>query len=229
MSMYNEVREQQKKLKGKSFREKAEYFWYYYKLHVLVVIVVIVTVGILVKDMASSRPEAFSAVLLNAMGSESQEAFQADFAAYAEIDTNTYSCTIDTAATFSMNSMSQFDFITSQKIIGLAQAGNMDVIVSDTQTFFNYAEGKMFLDLSQVLTAEEYSKYQEYFYYIDYKDENGTVIQKDVPVGIYVTDSAKLKEWNCYTDAQAQPVFGFVYSSQREGLCHLFLEYLMEE
>lgn len=229
MAMHDEVKEQHKKLKGRSFREKLEYFWYYYKIHVFAAILAAAAAGIFIRDMAASRPEAFSAVLLNAGGSERQADFQADFAAYAGIDTEAYDCAIDTGTSLSVGSMSQTGFVTSQKLIGLAQAGNIDVMVSDSEAFESYAEGKMFLDLREELTPEEYSRYREDFYYIDYTDENGTLTEENVPVGICLKDSAKLKEWGCYSDAAAPPIFGFVYSSKRPELCRLFLEYLTAE
>ena len=35
MAMKDEVKEQQQKLKGKTAREKLEYFWDYYKVHTI--------------------------------------------------------------------------------------------------------------------------------------------------------------------------------------------------
>ena len=37
-SVWDEVKEQRRKLKGRPFREKLSWFWEYYKIHTLVVL-----------------------------------------------------------------------------------------------------------------------------------------------------------------------------------------------
>ena len=43
MAMKDEVKEQQQKLKGKTTREKLEYFWDYYKVHTILALFVVFT------------------------------------------------------------------------------------------------------------------------------------------------------------------------------------------
>ncbi len=254
MAMRDEVKEQQQKLKGKTFREKLGYFWDYYKIHTIVGLFVIFTAGIFIKDMISSKDTAFSAVILNSYGFETQESFQEDFAAYAGIDTDDYHCMIDTSSTFSLTSMTQLDFAFSQRIAAQVQTNALDAFVSDPSVFQHYAEAMMFLDLREVLSEQEYKKYEPYFYYIDAAvieekntmDENvplegqakspsgpedpagPATMEEPVPVGVYLKDSAKLAEWKCYAGIDATPIFGFVNTSNRADLSRLFLQYLTE-
>ena len=118
MAMRDEVREQQNKLKGKTFKEKLNYFWDYYKVHTIALVFAIIVISVFVKDIVTNKDNAFSAVILNSYAHDTQEGFQADFAAYAGIDTDTYSCLIDTSATFSVGSMSQYDIAFAQRIPG---------------------------------------------------------------------------------------------------------------
>ncbi len=254
MAMKDEVKEQQQKLKGKSFREKLGYFWDYYKIHTIVGLFVIFTAGIFIKDMINSKETAFSAVILNSYGYEMQEDFQADFAAYAGIDMNDYQCLIDASSTLSLTSMTQLDFAFSQRLAGLVQTNALDAFVSDPAVFQHYAEEMMFRDVREELSAEEYKKYEPYFYYIDAAateeknamDENTpfdgqinpsasltdpaepSAMAEPVPVGIYLESSAKLSEWKCYANMNITPVFGFVSASADTGFSHLFLQYLTE-
>lgn len=256
MAIRDEVKEQQNKLQGKTFKEKLAYFWDYYKIHTFVVLLIILIVGIFIKDAITAKDSAFSATLLNAYGTDTQEDFQKDFAAYAGIDLNIYDCFIDLASTLSYETMSQMDLAVSQRILAMAQTGEIDVMVSDEAPFANYSKALMFKDLREELSAEEYTKFEPYFYYIDKAlldvddeenesiyDENGNpvlvdalvdhrnpdVMEDPMPVGIYLDDNIRLKEWNCYNYENASPIFGFVYSSERPELCHQFLSYLTKE
>ena len=167
MAMRDEVREQQNKLKGKTFKEKLNYFWDYYKVHTIALVFAIIVISVFVKDIVTNKDNAFSAVILNSYAHDTQEGFQADFAAYAGIDTDTYSCLIDTSATFSVGSMSQYDIAFAQRIAAQAQTGELDAFVADTQAFGHYADGYLFQDLREILNEDEYQKFEPYFYYID--------------------------------------------------------------
>lgn len=253
MALRDEVREQREQLKGKSFKEKWDYFWYYYKAHTIITILTIIVVAIFIRDAVNSKDYAFSALMLNSNGSGIQESLQTDFAEYAGIDTETYECYIDTSATLSYERMSQMDLAMSQRIVAMSQTSGIDAFISNTEPYSNYAQAMMFMDLREVLTEEEYKKHEPNFYYFDAAivdmnnnemvyDENGnpqvvdtTVDHSDpstmkdpVPVGIYLKDSPKVKELNLYPDAEEPPIFGFVYSSEQMENAHLFLKYLTE-
>ncbi len=252
MAMRDEVKEQQQKLKGKSVREKLEYFWDYYKVHTIVVLFAAFAICIFIKDMMASKDDAFSALVLNSYGYEQQADFQEDFAAYAGINTKTYNCQIDAASTLSLDAMTQLDLAFSQRLAGMVQTNALDAFVSDAEIFGHYAEGMMFQDLRGELSAEEYEKYEPYFYYVDavFIEEKNRVQEEDpysdspqetaadptdpstmkdpVPVGIYLPDSAKLAQWNCYMNTEEAPVFGFVFSGKHPDTAHLFLAYLTE-
>lgn len=255
MAMQDEVKEQHTKLKDMTFRQKLSYFWDYYKVHTFVVLFILLIAGIFVRDAANAKDYAFAGVLLNSYAINSQDGLQAEFAEYAGIDTNTYDCYIDTSSSLSYETMSPMDLAVSQRIIAMAQTNGIDVLVSDTEPFSNYARSMMFVDLRKELSPEEYARYEDDFYYIDAAltdmndnemsyDENGapqvvdtsidhrnpSAMEDPMPVGIYLTHSARLKEWSCYSGAAADepPVFGFVYSSNRKDVSHRFLQYLTE-
>lgn len=252
MSMRDEVNDQKKKLKNMTRKEKFSYFWDYYKVHTIVTLLVVIVGGIFIHDAVTAKGYAFSSILLNSYGSGSQEEFQQDFAEYAAIDLDTYECFIDITSTLSYETMSQMDLAISQKITALSQTEGLDILISDSDPFNNFAKGMLFLDLREELSEEEYARYEPYFYYVDAAeldneeltyDESGMPVVVDnhkdhsdpssmtdpIPVGIYLVNSEKLKQWDCYTAAGEPPILGFVYSSPNKSAAHLFLQYLTEE
>ncbi len=252
MAMHDEIREQQQKLKGRSFKEKLGYFWDYYKIHTFVVLLLLIVVGSFVWDIATTKEEAFSATLLNAYGGEGQESFQADFAEYAGIDTDVYSCYIDATSTLSHQMTSEVDLAVFQRTIAMAQTGGLDVVAGDPMPFTHIAGTGMFLDLKDVLTEEEYTQYEPYFYYIDgtilendeeetyktdttavYNDEeidhtDPSSMEKPIPVGIFLPDSAKLQQYGCYALSGETPILGFIFSSTKLDTARQFLHFLTE-
>ncbi len=73
MAMRDEVREQQNKLKGKTFKEKLNYFWDYYKVHTIALVFAIIVISVFVKDIVTNKDNAFSAVILNSYAHDTQE------------------------------------------------------------------------------------------------------------------------------------------------------------
>ena len=57
-SVMDEIREQHKKMKGKSLKEKFQYFWEYYRVATLVTILVAVFLGNLIYTVATAKDNA---------------------------------------------------------------------------------------------------------------------------------------------------------------------------
>ncbi|MCM1126362.1 MAG: hypothetical protein NC429_07805 [Lachnospiraceae bacterium] len=162
----DEIRQQQQKLKGRPFKEKLQYFWYYYKIHTIVILAVIFFGITLIHDITSAKDYIFYGVMLNAV-QLSEEGMENAFSEYAGLDADTYECFIDTSSTLSYRTATQYDMATSQKLIALVQTKDLDAAVFDSEVYNNYANNGLFLDLSTVFTAEELQKYEDYLYYID--------------------------------------------------------------
>ena len=167
MSVHDEIREQQKKLKGQGVKAHLEYFWEYYKIHTLVAVTVIILLAVLIRDISNSKPHGFYAMMLNCSASMAQEQLEQDFAQYAGIDTTTVDCFIDTTASYNLQLIDDVTIATSQKIMANIAAGDLDVMVAGQDVFALYANQETLLDLRTVLTAEQISKYQDNFFYVD--------------------------------------------------------------
>ena len=254
MSVLDDIRQEQKKMIGKPLKEKLKYFWYYYRIPTLVILVVVIFGAWIIKDLVNSKDAAFSATMINAYGQYTQEELKNEFVQYASIDIESYDCNLDASSTLSYDTMTDADLATSQKVLAMTYSRALDVIVSDQEPFTNYAMNSMFADLREELTPEEYEKFEPYFFYVDQTkiqelensemeyDDNMTAqivdpnvdhtnpasMDDPVPVGIYLKDSAKLKQWNLYTYMEEPPIFGFLVNAQHKDIAHLFLQYLTE-
>ena len=167
MSVHEEIREQQKKLKGQGLKAHLEYFWEYYKIHTLVAIFVIILLSMLIHDIRNNKPYGFYAEMLNAGMSSAEDTLEQGFAEYGQIDTSKYSCFIDTSASFDLSIISETTIATSQKIMANIAGGDLDILTANSDIFTYYANQQVFNDLRDVLTAEQLAKYEDLFVYID--------------------------------------------------------------
>lgn len=162
----DEIREQHQKTKNMTFKERLAYFWYYYKIHTIAVIAILIFGGMLIHDITSSKDYCFYGVMLNSI-LLSEDKLETTFAEYADLDTQTYDCTIDTSSTLSYDTMTEFDMATAQRLIALVQTKDLDAVVFDSVIYNNYASNGMFLDLRDFLTEQELSAYEGRIYYVD--------------------------------------------------------------
>lgn len=167
-SLYGEIREQHRKMKDMSPKGKLEYFWYYYKIHTIVIIAVLFLAGTFIYQLATSKDPAFYGVLISSDTYVTEEqTWDVDFAEYAGIDTDKYSVTFDTSFIFSSNGLSDYTMSSIEKLVAMASAGMIDVIVADTAAFEKLARSEFYLDLETVLPQETLEKFKDCLYYTD--------------------------------------------------------------
>ena len=167
MSVNDEIRQERKKLKGKGFKAYAEYFWDYYKIHAIVVVALIIMVAVLIKDIKNNKPYGFYAMMINSNASGAEEIFEDRFAEYAGIDTQQYACLVDTSSSFDPLVLDQMTVATSQKIMAVLSAKELDVMGGDLKTILHYGNQETFLDLSTVYSEEELSAFGDRLIYVD--------------------------------------------------------------
>lgn len=185
-SVHDEIREQQKKaFATMSPKEKLAYFWDYYKIHTLVVICAIAFVVSFIHQIQENKPYAFYAVLMNAFsGLDSNDTnvmWENEFLEYAGIDSETYRVCIDTSITQSSDGGSQYEMANRQKMAAMLHAGDIHMIIADTETFEDYAHVETFYDLSQIFTDEELAPYADLLYYTDaavFDEDTGTTLEE---------------------------------------------------
>lgn len=247
-SVNDEIREQQRKLKGKPFKEKWAYFWEYYKIHTLVTICVAIAAISLIHTVVSQKDSALDVGLVNAFlkdGIDSQD-LAADFAAYAQVDTKEYEVVIDPDLYVDYGGQDQYSYINMQKLTAMAAAGALDVILTNEEYIDHNISSGLFTDLHEYFTDEELARYEDRLIYriiptedVEYdsilaeegeaetetESEKVVVTADDegaIPVGIDVRDSKYL-----YSD-QMEAWFCIVSTAKNVDTAKLFLEYLLE-
>ena len=167
MSVRDEIKEQQKKLKGQGFKAHWDYFWEYYKIHTFVAIAVLIFVAITIRDIANNKPYAMYAMFINNKGMETQSILQDGFAEYADIDTSSYAVIVDTSSNFMSSIVDTTSVATSEKIMAMLAAHDLDVIVGDENTMGRYASQDTFIDLRTIYSEDELKELSDSIFYVD--------------------------------------------------------------
>lgn len=256
MAISDEIKNEQKKLKGKTPKEKLSYFWDYYKIHTIAAIVSLLVIAAVIRDVGSLKDYAFYAVYMNAYQTFSAEEQMAAFSDYAGIDTETYEALLDNTMYYSLTDMSQTTLATSQKFAAMVHASEIDVAIADEDVFSHYAVNELFYDLRTVLSEEQLAKYEGRIFYVDgaeieaadkdesywdYEDDqeyyddlsetftdhhDPSVMEDPIPAGIYIGDAPVISAAACYPDTV--PVFGILGNTERLDTALKYLDFLFE-
>ena len=140
-SVFDEIRAQHKKMKGKSVKEKAAYFWEYYRVATIVAILVIAFAANLIYTIVTAKDSAFHGVLINGYTDIDVTSFMEGFESFAQIDTNKYSTSLETNFTLQQDSTDQYTMANIQKFAAMVAAKELDVVIIDPDTFATYADG----------------------------------------------------------------------------------------
>ncbi len=252
MPLIDDIKEQTRKAKDMTWKERFRYFWGYYKIHTAVVVAIIVFGVWIIHDMVTQREEAFYALMINAGGYNMSRTAGDEFGEYAGIDTKEYEVVLDTSVNYNPENYSQDSYYNAMKVSALLAAGDLDVITCGDTLFYTYALNESFAPLEDVMTAEKLERYGLDIYYIDreeirrndeqeldmYADPEASApkmtkdprdpsqMEDPVAVGIYL-DVEKIPffmENQCYM--QGEVVYGFVINSDKSETGIRFLDYL---
>lgn len=245
----DEFKEEREALKHGTPKQKFTYFMDYYKWYVIIAVLVVVVGSYTIYEIANKKETALYTILLNAMELDASE-YNAGFAEAAGIDTDTYQLLFDASTRIDINSMDESTMANSQKLMAHLAAGELDIMITDTNSITNYSYQDDFFTMEELLTPEQYERYKPYFYYIDkttmeewheyISDPDNLMLEisfdfpdprkpeeMDAPVavGIFLDESEAIR--NCYRFSSEDVVFSvFVNSSRRETALQ-YLEYLM--
>ena len=218
MPVMDEFREEREALKHGTPKQKFAYFLDYYKWHVIITVAVIAFAASMIYHAVTSKDIAFSVTLVNAYEMGSGEEHMAAFADYAGIDTEEYDVLADASMYMDNTSMDQETIASSQKLMVLIAAGEIDALLSDEALIDQYAYSDSFYDLREVLTPQQLEQYEPYFFYMDQAvaeaiseaqedpnydysqapshpdPRNPDAMEEPIPVGIYLGEAASLNE-----------------------------------
>lgn len=221
-SVMDEIRAQHQKMKGKTPKEKFQYFWEYYRIPTIVTIVVAALVGNLIYTMVTAKDTAFAVVLINGYTDMDTTAYMSGFEEFAQIDTKEYSTNMEANFTIDPQSSDQYAMANLQKLMALVAAKELDVIIADEDTLLNYAQAGYFHNLNEALPQETLDKYKDDFLYCNLPEDT---IEGKVPVAIRVTDTPLLTETQAYA-AYPDAWLGAIINSEHPEYLDTFLQYL---
>lgn len=253
MPVMDEFKKEREMLKGKSFKEKLDYFWYYYKLHVFVIAFALILLITTIYDVVTQKDTIFYAAFLNSFETEIDEEFIGEFAKLTDINFDKEEIYLDTNMYFNVAEYDQASLAAVQKFLAMSSNAEIDVVVADRDVFSSYADSGFFLDLHNYLTEEQLEKYADHFYYfdagllddeVDYEEvyysemaipkdtverRDPSGMEKPVAVGLFLDDEmkAKLVEAGYYGEVQ-EIIFGIMGSEENKEYCQQFLDWLVE-
>lgn len=248
MAVMDEFREQREALKHGTPKQKLDYFWTYYKWYVIVGVALIIFVTSFIHELVTKKDDAFYGAFVNSWAQDGAEAYMQGFADKLGIDTEQFNVAVDSSLYISNSSMDQTTVASVQKLMVYIAANQIDVMVSDTVTFEQYANNETFLDLREALSPEQIEKYEPYFYYVDQKlvDEKNAAqdamddsyvpvypdpskpeeMEQPVPVAIFVESCEELRESYVF---MAEPIaIGIIANTDRLAESVAFIDYLFE-
>ena len=224
-SVMDEIREQHKKMKDKSLKEKFLYFWEYYRVATLVTLVIVFFVGNLIYTIATAKDSVLYAVLVNGYTDMDTEAYMEGFNEYAQINTKKYSTLLEPNFTLSQDSTDGYAIANIQKFAAQVAAKELDVMVADPDTFEQYVGNGYLGDLEEFISEETLSSFSGRLLYADIPDD-GT--SEEVPVGIEISGCAFLEESGAYA-GQDEVYFGVLINSENGDNAEKFLQYIFQE
>ena len=179
MELIDEIREDRKRLKGKSWKEKASHIFTYYKFPILAALVVVCIAVSLICSRIGSPETALSGILLNGcrydsmLSDEDPSSFSEEFLDELHLDRSHYTLSFRMNLTYSQSSdsvsNSYSDYQSLMTIVSYAAAEELDFITGDLGAMVGLAYQGYFADLSEVLTEEQYAVYAPCFLYIDWE------------------------------------------------------------
>ena len=170
-TIWEETKKQGAKMKGRSFKEKLEYFWEYYRIHTLILIGTVAVIGSLIHAYVTSREYALSIVMINSVADQFNgltDGWTSDLTDILDFDPKEYEVYIDTSLVFGGNNVSaNQEYASLQKFAALMSSSSMDIIISDSASFERNAQNNYLYDLRKLYSEEELEKLSDILYYTD--------------------------------------------------------------
>jgi hypothetical protein len=178
MAIRDNIKKDWESMKELSFRDKLVFVWDYYKIPLLVALVVFFLIGSFIYEQSTSKEAVLQGIFINSSSASeyTPEHILEDFLKTQEVDTNKYYADCRTniyyEAANRKENQDNSSLVLSNKdalqlIVSQSGAGMLDYIVGPHDGMLELAYKGYFVDLSEVLSPEQYKKFQPYFLYLD--------------------------------------------------------------
>ena len=176
MALMDEFKEERESVKHKPLKEKIRYVLDYYKWPIIGVLAAVCILSGLIYSKVTDKEEVLNGLLLNAelYGSgpaiAKSEALSEDFFKAMNLDEKKHQVHLNTSIAYSVNADPSAQILNAQNqkiIVTYISAGNLDFITADRDTMLVFAYQGYFMDLTDILSKEDYAAYEPYFLYMD--------------------------------------------------------------
>lgn len=245
MTIREAIRAEQKAMKNRSFREKAQYFWEYHALKLGAILLAVVVVVCFIVNLATKKDMGFNAVFFGGQAQPALESFMDGFSQHIALDEEQYEVTVQDYPTVRLDNPSDTTaYQTLQGFATLTSVGMVDNVVADVDLFLYYGYLGHFVDLREVLTPQQLEALAPHLYYIDMKllqqqaeSFDGLVFEfgkcpdpkapedmtEPIPVGLDVAGATEA--FRSSYQFLGKPVMGVSISSERPETARVFLKY----
>lgn len=230
-------------MKNHTPKEKFEYLLYYYKWYAIGVLLFLVFLVHFIYSNVTAKEAALNGIFVNAYTTpEALTAFKEDLNSRLTIDTSEYEISLNTNLSYLTDPASEYNnYELFQSLQVWYAAGEIDFLVGNLDFMTIMAYQGFFIDLSEVLTKEQYTFYEPYFHYIDrdilnsdnlsgefvFPDSTDPSGMKDpVPVFIDISNCNKLSSLYDYDIDNL--FFGIIPNAPHMERAIIVLDYLME-
>lgn len=205
------------------FRQKLTYIWDYYKWQIGAALIVLTLAAIIIPSVIENRKETvlYTVMLNSNLKGQEYTSLMDDFTEAADIDMSGKKITLDCSMYIDRNFGDAGSMQNSQKLTALFASKTVDAMISDNDNFQFYAAQGCFYDLKELLPAEVYEKYADYFVEAKITGTDNTAVY-----GINLKDSAVLKKENAY-EKKTEPILSICVTSEQTDNAAAFLEYLL--
>ncbi len=212
---------EKEKLKNMSFQDRLSYLWEYYKVHAIVGIVVVALIIYIIHEIVTPNVETqfYAAILNNSIPEDVWDQYETKFFEQQEFDPTTEDVLLNPA--FYFNSDAEYAMNMRTVLTTYIGASEVDVIIAPESEFANYAYNDFFVDLSDQLPTDVYTKLADYVYVSDTSENPAEKV-----VGIYLTDTKLFSENANNNDPY---IFGILQNSNHKENSIEFLKMLFNE
>lgn len=243
MSTINQYKKSWESIRNRTLKEKIEYLLYYYKWYFIGILLFLSAIIQFIYGNVTAKEIALNGIFVNANTTPSAlAAFEEDLNSKLAIDTSKYEISLNTNLSYLTDSDGDsYNYQLFQSLQVWYTAGEIDFLVGNLDFMTLMAYQGFFVDLSKVLTQEEYSFYKPYIYYIDRDilDSDNLSVDISLPTG---TDPSDMKDpvpvfidmSNCnelssiYNHNTSNLFFGIMPNSSNMERAKITLNYLMD-
>lgn len=243
MTSEEAIRYHLKKLKGKPLKQNLEYVITYFWVPILTIVLLLLFISSYIINLVTTKDSALNIICMNSYAEDGNaESFITEYAQRAGIDLAEYTVNITAGMSVPDDTLIG-SFETSQILFAQIAAQDIDLIVS-SQDLSNYIYQEAFAELPQVLSAEQQTRYEQYYLYMDkafLKSLDGSytgtleypdptkpeLMEEPVPVALRLPDNSEFQQLY-YPYKPGEVVVGILSNSLNTNNALLFLDFIMQ-